>query len=78
MTRYGQIGWRMAAVAAFFGTAALAIALSRAPADNGIGRQLADEGVLELWRAYHAGEAHLVVVSAHANLSQLRRRRPRR
>src|SRR2546429_5998644 len=36
MTRYGQIGWRMAAVAAFFGTAALAIALSRAPADNGI------------------------------------------
>src|SRR5437667_1441937 len=36
MTRYGQIGWRMAAVAAFFGTAALAIALSRAPADNGV------------------------------------------
>ena len=36
MTRYGQIGWRMAAVAAFFGTAALAIVLSRAPADNGV------------------------------------------
>jgi len=36
MTRYGQIGWRMAAMAAFFGTAALAIALSRAPADNGV------------------------------------------
>jgi Protein of unknown function (DUF4232) len=31
MTRYGQIGWRMAAVAAFVGTAALAIALTRAP-----------------------------------------------
>jgi len=36
MTRYGQIGWRMAAVAAFVGTAALAIVLSRAPADNGV------------------------------------------
>jgi hypothetical protein len=32
MTRYGQIGWRMAAVAAFVGTAALAIALTRVPA----------------------------------------------
>ena len=32
MTRYGQIGWRMAAVAAFVGTAVLAIALTRAPA----------------------------------------------
>jgi len=31
MTRYVQIGWRMAAVAAFVGTAALAIALTRAP-----------------------------------------------
>ena len=31
MTRYGQIGWRMAAVAAFVGTAALAIVLTRAP-----------------------------------------------
>jgi hypothetical protein len=31
MTRYGQIGWRMAAVVAFVGTAALAIALTRAP-----------------------------------------------
>jgi len=36
MTRYGQIGWRTAAVAAFVGTAALAIVLSRAPADNGV------------------------------------------
>ena len=31
MTRYGQIGWRMAAVVAFVGTAALAITLTRAP-----------------------------------------------
>ena len=33
MTRYGQIGWRMAAIAAFVGTAALAVVLTRAPAD---------------------------------------------
>ena len=32
MTKYGRIGWRMAAVAAFVGTAALAVILSRAPA----------------------------------------------
>lgn len=32
MTRYGQIGWRVVAVAAFVGTAALAIVLTRAPA----------------------------------------------
>src|SRR5260370_15692588 len=32
MTRYGQIGWRMAAmVAAFVGTAALAVILTRVP-----------------------------------------------
>ena len=31
MTRYGQIGWRMAAMAAFAGTAALAVVLTRAP-----------------------------------------------
>ena len=31
MTRYGQIGWRIAALAAFVGTAALAVILSRAP-----------------------------------------------
>jgi len=31
MTRYGQIGWRMAAVVAFAGTAALAVILTRAP-----------------------------------------------
>jgi Protein of unknown function (DUF4232) len=32
MTRFGQIGWRVVAVAAFVGTAALAIVLTRAPA----------------------------------------------
>ena len=31
MTRYGQIGWRMVAVVAFVGTAALAVVLTRAP-----------------------------------------------
>ncbi len=36
MTRYGQIGWRMAAVAAFVGTAVLAVALTRAPARDGV------------------------------------------
>jgi hypothetical protein len=34
MTKYGQIGWRMASVAAFVGTAVLAIALTRAPANS--------------------------------------------
>jgi hypothetical protein len=32
MTKFGQIGWRVVAVAAFVGTAALAIVLTRAPA----------------------------------------------
>ena len=31
MTRYGQIAWRMVAVAAFVGTAALGVVLTRAP-----------------------------------------------
>jgi hypothetical protein len=31
MTRYGQIGWRVVAIAAFVGTAALAVGLTRAP-----------------------------------------------
>ena len=35
MTRYGQIAWRMAAVAAFVGTAALAVILTRAPIGSG-------------------------------------------
>jgi hypothetical protein len=36
MPRYGQIGWRIAAVAAFVGTAALAVALTRAPASDDV------------------------------------------
>src|SRR5215831_8281099 len=36
MTRYGHIGWRMAAVAAFVGTAALAVVLTRAPIESHI------------------------------------------
>jgi len=35
MTTYGRIGWRIAAVAAFVGTAALAVILSRVPARSG-------------------------------------------
>lgn len=31
MRRYGHIGWRMVAIAAFIGTAALAVVLTRAP-----------------------------------------------
>ncbi len=31
MTRYGQIGWRVVAIVAFVGTAALAVVLTRAP-----------------------------------------------
>jgi uncharacterized protein DUF4232 len=31
MTRYGRVGWRVAAVVAFAGTAALAVILTRAP-----------------------------------------------
>jgi len=32
MTRYGHIGWRVIAVVAFAGTAALAVTLTRVPA----------------------------------------------
>ena len=32
MTRYGHIAWRVVAVVAFAGTAALAVTLTRAPA----------------------------------------------
>jgi hypothetical protein len=55
MTKYGQIGWRMAAVAAFVGTAALAVILSRAPirsdaslSSDITGRACATSG-LEAW-----------------------------
>jgi len=36
MTRYGQIGWRMAAFAACVGTAVLAVVLTRTPARNDV------------------------------------------
>jgi hypothetical protein len=36
MTRFGQIGWRLAAIAAFVGTAVLAVALTRTPAHDGV------------------------------------------
>src|SRR5262249_59041707 len=55
MTRDGQIGWRMVAVAAFVGTAVVAVALTRAPAHEGVtlssglsGRVCATSG-LEAW-----------------------------
>jgi hypothetical protein len=44
MTRYGQIGWRIAAVAAFVGTAALAITLTRAPAHSDVSLSSAVSG----------------------------------
>ena len=63
MTRYGQIGWRMAAVAAFVGTAALAIGLTRAPAGNDVslssdfsGRVCSTSG-LEAWLGLGAAGA---------------------
>src|SRR5207248_5657092 len=55
MTRYGQIGWRMAAVAAFVGTAVLAIALTRAPAKSdaslsyGLSGRVCPTSGLEAW-----------------------------
>src|SRR5258707_7843648 len=55
MTRYGQIGWRMAAFAAFVGTAALAVVLTRTPARDDVslssevsGRVCSTSG-LEAW-----------------------------
>lgn len=63
MTWYGQIGWRMAAVAAFVGTAALAIALTRAPvrtdaplSSDVSGRVCATSG-LEAWLGLGATDA---------------------
>lgn len=47
------------------------------PADDGIGRRLADEGLREAWHVYHRDAARLVVVSRHANLSVLKRGRTR-
>jgi len=55
MRRYGQIGWRVAAIAAFIGTAALAVVLTRAPGNaaaalsaDPTGRACAASG-LEAW-----------------------------
>ncbi len=63
MTWYGQIGWRIAAVAAFVGTAALAVALTRAPvhrdaslASDTSGRVCATSG-LEAWLGLGAADA---------------------
>jgi Protein of unknown function (DUF4232) len=63
MTRFGQIGWRMVAVAAFVGTAALAIALTRVPArqDAALSSELsarvcATSG-LEAWLGLGAADA---------------------
>jgi len=55
MTRYGQIGWRVAAVAAFVGTAVLAIALTRTPANSdaspsyGLSGRVCPASGLEAW-----------------------------
>ena len=64
MTWYGQIGWRMAAIAAFVGTAALAVALTRAPVHNDAslssdvsGRVCATSG-LEAWLGLGAADAN--------------------
>jgi hypothetical protein len=63
MRRYGQIGWRLAAIAAFVGTAALAVALTRAPGSPAAalssdlsGRACAASG-LEAWLGSSTGGA---------------------
>ena len=63
MTKYGQIGWRMASVAAFVGTAVLAIALTRAPADSaaslsyGLSGPVCPTSGLEAWLGLGAASA---------------------
>src|SRR6266480_920841 len=63
MTRYGQIGWRMAAIAAFVGTAVLAIALTRAPARSddslsyGLSGHACPTSGLEAWLGLGAASA---------------------
>jgi Protein of unknown function (DUF4232) len=63
MTKYGQIGWRMAAVAAFVGTAVLAIALTRAPANSDASLSYGPSGPvcptsgLEAWLGTSPGNA---------------------
>jgi hypothetical protein len=46
--------------------------------DGAIGRRLASAELTAQWQQYHRETANLVVVSAQANLSLLRRGRPRR
>jgi Domain of unknown function (DUF4232) len=63
MTKYGQIGWRMAAVAAFVGTAVLAIALTRTPANSdaslsyGLSGRVCPTSELEAWLGLGAASA---------------------
>ena len=63
MTKYGQIGWRMASVAAFVGTAVLAIALTRAPANSdaslsyGLSGPVCPTSGLEAWLGLGAASA---------------------
>ena len=63
MTRYGQIGWRMAAIAAFVGTAVLAIGLTRAPASSdaslsyGLSGRACPTSGLEAWLGLGAASA---------------------
>jgi hypothetical protein len=63
MTRYGQIGWRMVAIAAFVGTAVLAIALTRAPARSdaslsyGVSGPACPTSGLEAWLGLGAATA---------------------
>lgn len=47
-------------------------------ADGVIGRRFGDEGQMRRWQRFHSENAQLVVVSARANLSDLRRGRARR
>jgi Protein of unknown function (DUF4232) len=63
MTKYGQIGWRMVAIAAFVGTAVLAIALTRVPAHSdaslsyGVSGPACPTSGLEAWLGLGAASA---------------------
>src|SRR6478609_12167136 len=70
MTRYGQIGWRMAAIAAFVGTAVLAIGLTRAPASSdaslsyGLSGRACPTSGLEAWLGLGAASAASAATAA--------------
>ena len=75
MTRYGQIGWRVVAIAAFVGTAALAVVLTRAPGNVAAalssdvsGRACAASG-LEAWLGAAGSDRVAVGVSHGAGMS---------